>query len=142
LRWPLKIFGIGPELKKLRSVAKSNIEFLGKISEEEKAKLLSRARAFIHPQVEDLGITPIESMSAGRPVIAYSVGGATETIVPGTTGVFFPEQNWNSLYNTVTNFDFTKWDSKAIQDHVRQFDSEVFKIKFQNFVTEKYQEVR
>src|SRR3989338_2046730 len=73
---PLKIFGQGPEEKKLRSLAKPNVEFLGKLSQAELTKFYSQAIAFIHPQIEDFGITAVESMAAGRPAISYAAGGA------------------------------------------------------------------
>ncbi|MBU1613191.1 MAG: glycosyltransferase [bacterium] len=138
LNWPLKIFGTGPELKYLREISKSNIQFLGKISEEEKASLLNRARAFIHPQIEDFGITPIESMASGRPVIAYSAGGAGETIVSGETGVFIKEQTWESLLNAVLKFDHTAWDCDRIRESALRFDANVFKTKIKNLIEEKY----
>jgi len=72
---PLKIFGEGPEEKNLKKLAKPNIEFSGRINQKELSQLYSQAIAFIHPQIEDFGITAIESMAAGRPVIAYAAGG-------------------------------------------------------------------
>ena len=51
-----------------------------------------------------LGITPIESMAAGRPVIAYGRGGAIETIVSGKTGVFVDEQSWEALADAIVRF--------------------------------------
>ncbi|MDO8626519.1 MAG: glycosyltransferase [Candidatus Magasanikbacteria bacterium] len=142
LKWPLKIFGTGPELEHLKDIAKHNIEFLGRVSEPAKATLLSRARAFIHPQVEDFGITPIESMAAGRPVIAYADGGATETIIPGVTGVFFHEQTWEALFMALTNFDYTAWDPVRIKTHASQFDSAVFKQAITRYVAERLEEQR
>lgn len=140
LQKPLKIFGIGPEYKYLKNLAKSNIEFYGKISEDEKALLLSQALAFIHPQKEDFGITPIESMAAGRPVIAYGQGGATETVIPNETGVFFDKQTWESLLNTVLNFDAQNWNSEKIRAHAQNFSADRFKSEVQKFVGEKYSE--
>src|SRR3989338_1939158 len=68
---PLKIFGTGPVESQLKKYAKSNIEFLGKVSDDTLRILYADAKAFIHPHEEDFGITPVESMAAGRPVIAY-----------------------------------------------------------------------
>jgi len=140
LKIPLKIFGEGPELVKLKERAKDNIFFLGRISDKEKAQLLSRARAFIHPQVEDLGITPIESMAAGRPVIAYPVGGVTETVVPGQTGVFFKDQIWESLLDTVLNFNYENWNSELIREHAKKFSADNFKDKMKRYVEDRYEE--
>lgn len=137
---PLKIFGTGPEMKKLQSQSKSNIQFLGRISDAEKADLLAHAQAFLHPQIEDLGITPLESMAAGRPVIAYGVGGATETVIPGETGVLFYEQNWETIFDTVIRFDPTVWDSQKIRVWAERFSTPHFKERFLSYVTNKYAE--
>lgn len=140
LRWPLKIFGDGPEINRLKKIAKPNIEFLGQIAEEEKNKLLSRARAFINPQIEDFGITTIEAMSSGRPIIAYGDGGAAETVKENETGVFFKRQNWESLYTALLNFNYENWDSDSIREHAGQFDSKIFKTKIHNFTISKWEE--
>jgi glycosyltransferase involved in cell wall biosynthesis len=138
LKTPLKIFGTGPELEKLKKIAKPNIEFLGRISDQEKSRLLSQAKAFIHPQVEDFGITPIESMISGRPVIAYPVGGAGETVIPGETGLFFREQSWESLLDAVINFDKYNWNSEKIRDHARRYGLNIFKRRIKKYVLEKH----
>ncbi len=142
LRLPIKLFGVGPELENLKKVALPNIEFLGKISDKEKADLLSQAKAFIHPQIEDLGITPIESMASGRPVIAYPVGGASETVIPGVTGVFFKEQTWESLLDAVLNFDEKAWDSQLIKNHAEKFSLDYFKDRLEKYVEEKHQDFK
>ncbi len=140
LGWPLKIFGTGPELHYLQKIAKPNIEFLGKISDTQKAELLSQALAFIHPQLEDFGITPVEAMASGRPVIAYGAGGATETIVPGETGVFFYEQSWESLLDTLLNFNPANWDAAHIREHALRFNTEIFKQNIKKYIEDRYEE--
>lgn len=138
----LKIFGEGPELENLKKLSRGNVEFIGKITDEEKAKLMSQARAFIHPQVEDLGITPIESMASGRPVIAYPVGGVTETIIPGETGVFFAEQDWHSLLDVILHFNHENWDSAKIREHALKYNTEHFKDKIRRYVEDRYEEFK
>jgi len=124
----------------LKKIARPNIEFLGKISEQEKAELLSRALAFIHPQLEDFGITPVEAMAAGRPIIAYGEGGATETVILGETGIFFPRQNWESLLDAVLHFNPIGWDSAHIREHAAQFQTDIFKNKIKKFVEDRWEE--
>ncbi|MDA3840654.1 MAG: glycosyltransferase [Patescibacteria group bacterium] len=135
----LKIFGSGVDEKRLREIAgdASNIEFLGRISDEEKAKLYSECRAFINPQDEDFGITAVEAMATGRPVIAYRKGGATETVIEGETGEFFDLQNVNSIFNIISSFDYKAYDSKAIREHALKFSVERFKKEIKDFVEEK-----
>lgn len=139
LGWPLKIFGEGPEEERLREMAKPNIEFLGKITDEEKAELYSRALAFLHPQTEDFGITAIESMASGRPVIALAAGGALETVREGLTGRFFSEQTWESLLDTVLHFDPQAFQPETIRLHTRQFSVENFKQKMTSFVHDQWE---
>lgn len=135
LGYKLKIFGTGPSWwDDIKNSAKSNIEFLGRVSDEEKYELYSKAKAYIHPQVEDFGITPIESMASGRPVIAYNRGGAVETVLQGETGVLFKPQSWEALLDAVLNFDETAWDSQAIRDHAMQYDAKRFEQEVKAFI--------
>lgn len=139
---PLKIFGDGPEMKHLQKIAKSNIEFLGRITEEQKIKLLSETKAFIHPQLEDFGITAVESMASGRPVVAYGVGGAGETIVEGETGIFIKSQSWEHLFDAILNFYPENWDNGKIRAHAEKFNETIFKEKMQRLVTDRYEEFK
>lgn len=137
---PLKIFGEGRELDKLKSIAKKNIEFLGKVSDEERAKLYSKCIAYLHPQEEDFGITPLEAMASGRPVIAYGSGGALETVVPGKTGEFFDEQIWEELGDKIIRFRPENYDPHKIKEHAEQFDIDNFKGRIKSYINEAWQE--
>jgi glycosyltransferase involved in cell wall biosynthesis len=124
----------------LKKIAKPNIEFLGHISDEEKTNVLSGARAFIHPQMEDFGITAVEAMACGRPVIAFSQGGATETVLPNETGIFFHSQTWEALLDTVLHFNHENWDSAKIREHAAKFDAHNFKISIKKYINDRYEE--
>lgn len=137
---PLKVYGSGPVEEKLRKMAGPNVEFLGRVSNDERARLFQDAIAFLHPQEEDFGITPLESMAAGRPVIAYRKGGATETIEDGVTGIFFDEQSWEEIADTVLHFDATKFDPKIIRKHAEQFSLKRFHQEMRDYVSHKWEE--
>ena len=139
---PLIIFGEGPELQKLKEIAKPNIEFLGKVSDEDKKELYRKCLAFIHPQEEDFGLMVIETMASGRPVIAYPAGGALETVAPGVTGEFFDEQTWESLGDAVIRFKPDKYDSKKIRQHAEKFGLEEFKKRIMDYIEKTYQEFK
>ena len=130
---PLKIFGVGPEMKYLKKLAclrrqaKPNIEFLGKISDETKKKLFADCLAYLNPQEEDFGITAIEAMASGRPVIAYKAGGATETVIEGQTGEFFEEQWWEELADKIIRFNEQKYNPEIIRNHAMNFSIDNFK---------------
>ncbi len=132
----LKIFGNGVDLKRLKKLAgnASNIEFLGRVTEEEKYKLLSRCLAFLNPQEEDFGIAPVESMASGRPVIAYNKGGAKETVIAGKTGIFFNKQNAKSVSEAINNFNSSDFDPKFIKNYAEKFSVSRFKQEIKKFI--------
>lgn len=136
--YKLKIFGDGVDLERLKELAvgASNIEFLGRVTEEEKARLFSEAQAFINPQEEDFGITVVESMASGRPVIAYRKGGATETVIEGKTGLFFNEQTDEALLEAVRDFRNEDFDPTEIREHAIKFSVENFQHKIRKFIEE------
>jgi glycosyltransferase involved in cell wall biosynthesis len=134
--YKLKIFGDGVDLNRLQEIAgdAKNIEFLGRVSEDDKVKLFENTQAFINPQEEDFGITVVESMAAGRPVIAYRRGGATETVIEGKTGVFFDEQTVESLMKAIKEFKEINFKPQEIKDYANQFSVENFKRQINDFI--------
>jgi glycosyltransferase involved in cell wall biosynthesis len=137
---PLKIFGTGPAMKALQKQAGPNIEFLGRVSDEELKQLYARAAAFINPQEEDFGITMIEAMAAGRPVIAYAKGGAGEIIADGVHGRLIDFQTWEDFANALIGFDPLQFDPQAIRDRALTFDVNRFKTRIRNVVSERWEE--
>ncbi|MBI2426660.1 MAG: glycosyltransferase [Candidatus Kerfeldbacteria bacterium] len=135
---PLKIFGDGPMLRALERQAEPNVTFVGRVADAELAELYAHAQAFLNPQEEDLGITPLESMASGRPVIAYRKGGALESMVEGETGIFFDEQSADSLTDAIRRFQSMTFDPARIRNHAEQFDVAVFKKKMKQFIEEQW----
>lgn len=138
LPYKLKIIGTGVAEKDLRKRAKSNIEFLGHVSEESLKDLYANCKALIFPQVEDFGITPLEAMASGRPVVAFKKGGALESVKEGETGVFFDEQNVISLKAALEKCNKANWNSKKIRGHALKFDEKIFEKKFNDHLEEKW----
>lgn len=136
---PLKIFGDGPEMDNLKAIADVNIEFVGKISDDEQVALYQQAQAFINPQEEDFGITVVEAMAAGTPVIAYGSGGALETVIPGKTGLLFHEQTEEALLEALRTFRSTNFDAAAIRAHAETFSTERFKRELKEFVAQTHE---
>jgi len=132
----LKVFGDGIDLERLKRLAEDshNIEFLGRVNEEEKAKLYSNCLAFINPQEEDFGITVVEAMASGRPVIAYQRGGATETVVENRTGLFFSEQIPEDLEAVIRRFRSEDFNSVEIKEYAQQFSVDNFKKQITEFI--------
>ncbi len=128
---PLWIVGRGLEYGNLKKIAKSNIKFLGRVSDKELSKIYSRARAFIFPQEEDFGIVAIEAMASGRPIIAFRAGDIEENIEENKEGVFFDKQTAPDLIEAVRRFEKIDFDSEYIRQKSLRFDKVIFKEKIQ-----------
>ena len=139
---PLKVFGkefagYGEELRKM---AGPSVEFVGEITDIEKYNLMHNAKAFIFPaEEEDFGITPVEVMAAGTPVIAYRSGGVVETIIDGKTGILFDDYSVNGLVSAIKRFNDLNHLIKS-EDCVKQaqkFSKERFKKEILEFVEKR-----
>jgi glycosyltransferase involved in cell wall biosynthesis len=132
LRRPLTIIGDGEEYFNLKRLAGDTITFLGRRDLATLQYHLPRCLALVFPGEEDFGIVPVEAMAAGRPVIAFRRGGALETVVPGTTGVFFDSPTAEALAEAVVAFERSRaaFDSQKIRAHAQQFSREIFRERF------------
>ncbi|HEA2204628.1 TPA: glycosyltransferase family 4 protein, partial [Escherichia coli] len=105
----LVVIGDGPEMQKIKSKAKTNIEILGYQPDSVMQEYMRNAKAFVFAAEEDFGIIPVEAQACGTPVIAFGKGGALETIRPlgvdKPTGLFFQKQTVADIIEAVTNFD-------------------------------------
>jgi len=139
---PLKIVGHGPDYKKLRKMAHSNVEFLGALDDQNLIQTYQRARALVMPGEEDFGINSLESQSCGVPVISFGRGGATETVIPEKTGLFFPELSPESLCEALDKFKSITFNKSNIRDNALNFSRDKFKEKVSVFFQEKWAEHR
>ncbi len=140
LRVPLKVVGNGRDMERLKGMAGPTVEMLGRVSDEERLKLLRECKALLFPGTEDFGLVPVEAMACGKPVIAYAGGGALDTVRVGVSGVFFNEQTPESLADAIMDFDSTRFDPQAIREHAELFDVNVFKEQILSFVRQKCSE--
>ena len=131
LGWPLKIVGTGIEERRLRDVAKRNVEFLGQVSDEQLSELYRGAFGVVFPQEEDFGIVPLEAMASGRPVVALAAGGALETVVEKITGTFFAEPTLGALVDAVDRASRLKWLPELIRGQAQRFDIPIFREKME-----------
>jgi glycosyltransferase involved in cell wall biosynthesis len=127
LKRRLLVVGSGPEIARLKAKAGPTVEFLGRRDDAEVASLYARCKALLFPGFEDFGITPLEAQAAGRPVIAFGRGGATETVVDQVTGVLFSEQSVEALVDAIERLDRISIAPAACRENAMRFDVSVFR---------------
>lgn len=139
----LVIVGRGSQLDYLKSLSQSNIEFKHDLSNEQLGSLYENCRAFIFPQYEDYGITPLEANAAGRPVIAYGKGGVLDTMVSfqddpiNATAYFFERQDINTLNRAIEEFEKCNFTPENARKNAERFSEERFKRELSSFIEEK-----
>lgn len=139
MKLPLLIVGTGQDEARLKKLAGPTIDFLGSLSNPAIADLYAKCRAFIFPGEEDFGITPLEAMACGAPVIAYGAGGVTETVTE-KTGIFFRPQTREALIEAVMKVDsgevnFAEADCRA---RAAEFSRDKFQREFTDAVREAW----
>ncbi|TXK83701.1 glycosyltransferase [Paenibacillus sp. N3.4] len=139
---PLYIVGEGPDMVRLKQMAKGNVRFLGRLDDKAVTKMMAECRALIFPGEEDFGITPLEANAAGRPVVAYQAGGALDTIVPLVNGVFFKRQEVDDLLGAIDEVESHAWDVGKIMNHANKFDEKAFMDTFKVYMGTAYQQFR
>lgn len=138
IRRRLVIIGDGPQKRFLQNIAGDTVDLLGFKDDKTTAEYLSNCRALIFPGEEDFGITPIEAMACGKPVLAYSRGGVRESVIEGVTGEFFAEPTVASMEDGLARLmkNSKNYDPAACRRQARKFNREVFEEKMKNNVTE------
>lgn len=127
--------GYYTEYKGLSKIARENIEFLGYVSDEELSRYYQEAKAFLAlSQDEDFGMTPVEAMLTGTPVISFRGGGYIESVVEGKTGIFFDEPTTDSLVEAIKKFEKTKFNYEDCIKQAKKFSKERFKKEILEFV--------
>lgn len=130
----LTVIGDGPDHQKLVDMAGPTVTFAGKVADHDMPSYFAAAEAFIFPNLDDFGITPVEAMAAGTPVIAYKAGGALDYVVPGKTGEFFTKQTAESLQKTLADFKPAKYSSGDIKKHSQSFSRANFQKRLSNYI--------
>jgi len=132
----LVIIGDGSEMKRIKKLAKKNIEILGYQPESVVKEYMEKAKSFIYAAEEDFGIAMVEAQAAGTPVIAYRKGGASEIILEEKTGLFFDSQTPDAIIETVKKLDkiYDKIVFKEIRKNSLRFSIERFKKEFKEFI--------
>lgn len=129
LELPLVIIGDGDDRRRLQKMAKPNIKFLGWLENKEVAKYYFGCKAFIFPGEDDFGITVVEAMSFGKPVLAFRRGGVLESVVEGVTGEFFDDQDSAVLADGVRRIleNYGNYDKSIIRTRAEEFGGDIFR---------------
>ena len=132
----LVIIGTGSQESELKQKANKNIEFLGWQSDKSVHEYMKNAKGLIFPGEEDFGITPVESMACGRPVIALKRGGTLETVIDGKTGLFFEEESPESLNKAIIKLekDYTSFTPANCRTQAEKFSTKNFEKEIINIV--------
>jgi glycosyltransferase involved in cell wall biosynthesis len=127
LMLPLTVIGDGPDHRRLKALAGPTVTLLGRVEDPIVEEEFVHAEALIFPGLDDFGITPVEAMAAGTPVIAYQGGGALDYVKPNVSGKFFDEPTVESLVAALESFDPTVFSHNRIRNHAQQFSAEYFR---------------
>jgi glycosyltransferase involved in cell wall biosynthesis len=125
----LDVVGVGPALSSLRARGGSSVRFHGSVDDSAVTELMQSCRAFCLPGVEDFGITPVEAMAAGKPVIAFGAGGALETVQEGVSGVFFDEHSPPAFLRALRACDELATPPGAIAARANRFSPSAFRAR-------------
>ncbi len=137
IRKNLVIIGDGAQMGELKKMANEKyITFMGRQDDANTTEFYENCRAFIFPGEEDFGITPVEAMASGKPVLAYGKGGVLETVQAGITGEFFKEPAAKSLENGLANLlaNEKHYDFNQIRKRAEEFDESIFKKEIQKLI--------
>jgi glycosyltransferase involved in cell wall biosynthesis len=126
----LVVAGGGPLLGELRARSGSGVTFIGPSSRASIIERLARAKSLILPGVEDFGITPLEAMALGTPVVALGEGGVLDSVIDGVTGTFFGQPDVESLRGALDRVETRPWDRAAIRAHASAFSRARFDARF------------
>lgn len=141
----LVVIGDGCEMNKIKSKASRNIEILGYQPNEVLVDYMQNAKAFVFAAEEDFGITPVEAMACGTPVIAFGKGGALETIRPfgesEPTGIFFDSQLVSAVATAVETFEnnIHMFTSDNCRKQALKFSADRFKHELQMSIQKKWE---
>ncbi len=126
----LVVIGGGPLLDALRARGGTNVELLGAVPRDVVIDHISRARSLILPGVEDFGITPLEAMALGTPVVAFGEGGVRDSVLDRKTGIFFDRPEVDSLRRALDAVESWQWDRETIRAHATKFSRAAFDAQF------------
>ncbi len=135
---PLKVVGEGEEIARQKPLAKHNIEFLGWQDDAERNRLFAGAKGFVWLQEEDFGITAVEALAAGVPVLGYAKGGTLEYVTDGETGILVKEQTKASVLDGMKRMEATKFDVAKLRAKAEEYSTAKFHEHMRELVNQEW----
>ncbi len=132
---PLVVAGAGRDRERLEQLAGPTVKFLGRVPDAAVPELMARCRGFIFPGLEDFGITPVQALASGRPVVAFAGGGALDTVQDGVTGVLFREPTVAALKDALQRCLDLPFDPAVARASAERFDTRLFTHQLQDFLS-------
>jgi len=138
-RTKLLIVGSGSHELALRRQAGPNVEFLGRVPDEQLRDLYRRASVLLFPQIEDFGIVAVEAQACGLPVVAAAAGGALDSVVDDQTGKLVTDPTPDSLSAAAARIrkhmlnDPAPW-SQHCRANAERFSESVFDAKLREAI--------
>lgn len=134
---PLTVIGSGPDTDRLKALAGPLIEFTGRVSDDELVRRAQHARAFLFPNEEDFGISAVEALAAGTPVIGYGKGGVLDIVQDGETGVLFEHQTAEDLMAAIERAETMTFLPATLHRKSKRFAASLFDQKLRKIITDQ-----
>jgi glycosyltransferase involved in cell wall biosynthesis len=128
LAMPLRVVGDGPLLDRLRRLAGPTVHFEGRVSQQRLLHLYQTRLGLIFPGEEDFGLTPLEAMACGMPVLGLKAGGLLETVEPGGCGEFFELPTSDCLADAWAQFEPDKYTTEVLRAQAERFGVRPFAV--------------
>lgn len=135
----LLVVGDGPDRLRLQAMAKDNVSFLGRVSENEKRTVLESASAVLIPGEEDFGIVPIEANACGTPVVALAAGGVLETQIDGVTGALYSGLGFEDIVEAVKRARKLRFSPEKMAQNADRFSRAAFATNLRRVITDMFQ---
>ncbi len=132
----LTVVGIGPDTERLKKLAGPTVTFVGRVDDAELVKLAHSSKAFLFPNEEDFGISAVEALASGLPVIAYKKGGALDIVEDGVTGVFFENQTIDGLIQAIEKSETIEFSYNTMVQRSKRFDKSLFETKMKKIISD------
>jgi glycosyltransferase involved in cell wall biosynthesis len=123
---PLTVVGAGPDTDRLKSLAGPTVTFTGRISDIELVSRAYSAKGFLFPGEEDFGMSAVEALSAGLPVIGYAKGGILDIVTDGKTGVLYETQSTEALAGAIKRAEAIEFKRIDLTNRSKHFAPELF----------------